>query len=1352
LGKKPRVNCLWRLAFGQASPLISTGNRSGKLELSDLWGFDDYPEAVAEQINALWAQERLRPKPALWKALVQLTKGLVKSALALNLLGAIMQLCAPLLLNQIIKAVEWRHGQCDGDRSELGWQSYLCDQGAGYGLVACLAVCNAIKAFSSGWGQLMLMRVAIKVRGGLLGVIFQKALRLSPVGMSQTGAGVINNLAANDAEQLLQSTPILGQLIGAPLLLVGSLVGLAMAVGPSFLGGFAAMILVLCSCLTVLSKFMKLKTKQLKLSDGRIGLTNEMLAGIRIVKAYGWEAPLEQEVMKVRSSETGLLALQQLLIAVLVVVIQCAPAVLGVVTFSIYAASGNEMTPSTIFTALALLNVIRVPMAFAPFAFFTLLKILVSVRRVQGLLEADESDGVLALTDGASSPPAGPIALCKEDGNAIVPVVLPSLIIKNAEFGYPLADKTVVDGKGKGKGKGKGTGKGKGCGCFGRKKRQIKGQDDAEDEQKEEEVDPASLIEIKREGGKVLKVRRALTVEHLEPMVGGLTMVVGPVGSGKSSLLAAWLGEAAVLQGSSCSAAGQLAYASQQPWIMNATLEQNVKFAAQRQDDDDKYYQKVLNACSIVEDLKAMPAGDQTEIGERGINLSGGQRARVSVARAIYSSKRVYLFDDPLSAVDAHVAKHLFEQVFGPEGLLAGSTRVLVTHQVQFLHKADQIVVIEGGRITAMGTYASLNAAGSLNGLGSWAEGQSGDAATQQADMGAAIEAAKPTAPLPVDKSRGSLITVESKSVGVVRGQTYREFIMKGWGLDLLCVILFAFSMVCGMRLATDFWLAMWTDPSRSFGLSLGEQIGIYVGLLCGFAIVTYLRAVTLNCFALVRMCRRTYKRLLRSVFGSPVRFFDVTPIGQVLNRFTADMDIIDNQISNVMGQWVGCCEGILVIFIGTCINDPLVLVSSVPCLFVFILVTNHARIANRDVQRLEALTKTPIFNCISETLNGLSTVRAYGYQRVISASMFTAVDSNQGCCWLKALVQSWLTLRLELTSILVGSTCALVPQLPFRFDHASASFLGLALVYSLDLSIYVQAAVKGLTDLEQKFTSVERVFEYCALPQEAAAVLPKDAELAKVHGAWPVSGSLEFSDVTMRYRPELEPALNGLSFSIEAGKKLGVVGRTGSGKSSVIVSLLRLTEIEAGQVRIDGQDLKGVGLRTLRRSIAMIPQEPVLFGKTTLRYNLDPLGEHSEEALEQVLKEVRMDDREVLSDGLRTELQEGGNSFSVGQRQLLCMARAVLRKSKIVLLDEATASVDNVTDEAIQQTIRKVFASSTVLCIAHRIRTIIDSDMVLVMGQGRCIEIGTPKELLATKSSSFRSLAIESKIEVPEE
>jgi len=477
------------------------------------------------------------------------------------------------------------------------------------------------------------------------------------------------------------------------------------------------------------------------------------------------------------------------------------------------------------------------------------------------------------------------------------------------------------------------------------------------------------------------------------------------------------------------------------------------------------------------------------------------------------------------------------------------------------------------------------------------------------------------------------------------------------------------------------------------------------------------------------------------------VVFFDLTPTGRLLNRFTSDMEVLDNQFSRLLGQFLGCLETFAAIALGIVILNPVIILVIFPVCAGYCAIVAQYRFASRDGQRLEAITKTPIFNRISETLAGLPTVRSFGYEDYLRESSCEEIDRNQACNLLKVQCATWLALRLEFLSLLITTSCAVIPLLPLNFQNSNAAFVGVALTYSLDMSRYIQAIAKSVSDMEQKFTSIERIFEYCAVPQEAASILPADSALPK---DWPPRGAIEYRDVTMRYRPELEPALRGLNFAVSAGEKLGVVGRTGSGKSSIIVTLLRLTEVESGTVLVDGQDVRQMGLHTLRQRLAMIPQEPVLFGKTTLRRNLDPFGEHADSVVMEALAKVQMDSKESVPDGLDTEVQEGGAPFSVGQRQLLCLARAVLRRSRIILLDEATASVDNETDTLIQRTVRETFQESTVLCIAHRIRTIMDSDKILVMGAGVCQEFGAPQELLATKGSQFRALAEESNILVP--
>jgi len=1078
--------------------------------------------------------------------------------------------------------------------------------------------------------------------------------------------------------------------------------------------------------------------------------------------------------------------------SVLGAVMSASPVVLALTTFSAYVAAGNELSASKIFTAVSVLNLLRFPIALIPFGGDMIMKILISLERLQFMLEAEEADtadgaveattresgGKLAVKDAAESPTSVGKEAVPSRKEAEVGLVAST--ISQAEFGYPFQDKEQT-GKGKGKGKRK-----MGLGCFGcltkgsGKKGKGNGEgkengDGSDKEKPEAEDEDDSIVELKR-GGEVIKFKRVLSVDHIDIPRGSLTMVVGPVGSGKSSLLAALLREADAIKGASVFLPGPVAYAAQVPWIMNATLKVNVECGSQF--IEEGRYSKIIQACCLEDDLELLPGGDSAEIGERGVNLSGGQRARVALARACYAQAEVYLLDDPLAAVDAHVGRRLFDDVFGSEGLLSGKTRVLVTHQVQYLPEADHILVLEEGHITASGTFEELSARG----------------LAFEEILGEAHEAAKEEAPkaqkrpnirsvFATTKSKssvGSLTTTEEKDVGAVKFKTYKDYFIKGWGLGFTILAFILFLVVLVMKLVTDFWLAYWTAEVDPFGW---DQVACILFYCCiCFLYSSFVWARSLLCVAIgaIRACRRIYQLLLRAVFACPTIFFDTTPTGRILNRFTGDIDKLDNSIARSVLQLANCTESVLTGLIGMLVVNPLVLVAILPCAALYLALLSHYRPSSRDVQRLEAITKTPIFNRISETLGGLQTIRAFGMQSQCVDRFLREVVVSQACSRMKVRCTTWLALRLELISLGVASTTAILPVLPIPIANSNPALVGLALTYCLEFSRYIQALTKFSAEFEQQFTSPERIFEYCNLTPEAAAVCPEDASLPR---GWPSKGVIEYKNVTMRYRPELDPALTNLTFSVNAGEKLGIVGRTGSGKSSIIVSLLRLTELAEGQVLIDGVDIGKLGLLTLRQSLSMIPQEPVFFGNMTLRRNLDPFNEYSEDVINEALMRCMLlaspeppssvnpssmadppslpkragtsgfgSKRTIssLPDGLDTVVIEGGASFSVGERQLLCLARAVLRNSRIVLLDEATASVDNDTDAVIQQTIRDTFNESTVLCIAHRIRTILDSDKVLVMGEGACQEIGPPQELLATGTSLLRALAIESNIDVP--
>eukprot|EP00746_Dinoflagellata_sp_MGD_P011278 gnl/MRDRNA2_/MRDRNA2_123593_c0_seq1.p1 gnl/MRDRNA2_/MRDRNA2_123593_c0~~gnl/MRDRNA2_/MRDRNA2_123593_c0_seq1.p1 ORF type:complete len:953 (+),score=230.34 gnl/MRDRNA2_/MRDRNA2_123593_c0_seq1:187-2859(+) len=865
---------------------------------------------------------------------------------------------------------------------------------------------------------------------------------------------------------------------------------------------------------------------------------------------------------------------------------------------------------------------------------------------------------------------------------------------------------------------------------------------------------------------KEVKLTHVLKTIDFVAESGKLTAIVGPVGCGKTTLLQALLGEAEVLKGN-VTLKGKVAYVAQQAFILNTTLRQNITFAqnASSIDKDAAYkakYERVLEECCLLDDLQILPGGDMTEIGEKGVNLSGGQKQRVSLARAVLSDSDIYLLDDPLSAVDAHVGKSLFNLIH--DGYLKGKTRILVTHQSQYLPKCDSIYVMEDGCIKASGTYQELLAKNLIQ----QEKDDEGDVtdATKQSDVQLKVPGARKSmvsASIPdvlkvPDKRKsvnpvaktpkaaqldGKLTENEFKEEGEVKWPVVKKFLAASGALPLLCLCV----GLCGesiAKLVCDSWLAVYST-GEGYGMdNVNEKpveffIGIYLVTGIAQSIFVYIRTLTLLGFVCYNASKRLHKETLEAVLRAPTSFFDTTPLGRILNRFTRDIEALDAQLPQNVQQLLGCASITVGTVVFVIVAHPWVAVAMVPLAVFYWRLAAFFRMSPRETQRIESITRSPIFAQFSETLNGLSTVRAFGIQNLMQRIMNGHVDTNNGVYFIQQALGQWLSLRLDFIGVTIAGLSGLVPVIQVSQGQAvNAGFSGLAGAYALELSTFLKHLTKMVSETEQKFNSVERLTEYIDdLVPEAQWTCLEDS---KLDPQWPATGGLKFADVTMSYRKSLEPALRGVSFEIAGGQKVGVCGRTGSGKSSLMNALLRLVEYN-GSIFLDGVDIANVGLHTLRHRISLIPQDPVLFA-ASVRENLDPIeAAEGDEALKQALQHVNLHEEVERLGGLGYTVSDGGSNFSVGQRQLLCLARAVLRKSRLILLDEATASVDHDTDALIQGAIRREFAGSTVLTIAHRLNTILDSDCIIVMSDGIVAESGSVQTLCKDTNSMFSKL-----------
>ncbi|KAI3434886.1 hypothetical protein D9Q98_002940 [Chlorella vulgaris] len=1381
---------LSRLCFTYVGGLIQLGYHK-TLDQADLW--DVAAADAAQPVSDSFSWHLAGAEGVLWRAMWRthgrkfVTAGLVKLA------HDCIMFAGPFLLELLLK-----HLQAGGS----AW--------VGLGLAAALAGSSVLETLTVNLYFHQLFRICLHLKVALVDMLYRKSLRVSSAAKGELGAGTIVNLQSNDASKLWSIPQYLHMIWSGPfqILVVMGLLVRVIHLLPALAG------LAVCVALIPLSTLVgrqlgRIRRRLVGYTDARVKLCTEVITGIKAIKLYAWEQPYVERITKLREEELREIRKATLLSTVNNLVFGGGPILISLAAFMTYSALGHPLTASVAFPALSLFNLLRFPVMMFPQQIMNLINGKVALDRIQAFLLAEEMD---------QAPPQPPARTNQ-----------PAIEVVAGSFAW-------------------------------------------------------------QKGAEPQLRNVSLSVPR-----GALVIVVGSVGAGKSSLLSAMLGEMVAVSGT-VAVRGSTAFTQQDPWIQNATLRDNILMGAPL---EDQRYQAVLEACALQPDLDMLPAGDQTEIGEKGVNLSGGQRHRVALARACYASSDVYLLDDPLSAVDAHVGRHIFDRCIC--GLLGQVTRVLVTHQLQYLPAADRVVVLRDGLLAEQGSYEELVArgvdfhqfqgeaaeapprevegalavpphgaqhpggegdsaeehegqllgggsgtAGAAARLGSSTrdsaielmvqsrvqgqEGPAGRAAAGQgladaiaatADAGAHVCAAvesgavfsevplfepaagsespphagaadaaaaaaadadvsvtvqvaaangsskyqkqhasaahtdghqsaqpaggSPAAAPAAAISGAKLTKAEERAVGRVDRAVYASYFRswsRAWLIPLAVLTLVLTER--GLQAGQNWWLSVWSEATATAaaedppaGINTTFYMLLYFGLGFTSLVFQVVKAVMLVLGA-VNAARVLQQRLLACVVRLPMSFFDSQPTGRLLNRFTKDTEAVDVALQGSVSSFINCAISVLWSLVVVVAVSPGILAAIFPLsLSYYFIQTRYIR-SSREIKRLDSLAMSPIFGHFGETLQGLVTVRAFRQQAAFEQRNLRLMDESNRAYWPAQCINRWLSVRLELLGIsVVFGTAILVAGAAPR----NAGLAGLALTSALNLTGLMNWMVRQTTELEVNMNSVERMLEYTALQPEAPAIIEGRRPLP----GWPQHGSIEVQQLVVRYRPELDPVLKGLTFTVRGREKVGVAGRTGCGKSTLMMTLYRLVEPTSGRIVIDGLDTSSIGLFDLRSKLALVPQDPVVFSGS-IRSNLDPFGDAGgDERIWGALTQAGLAEAvRSLPGGLDAPVAEGGGNLSVGQRQLLCMARALLRAARILVLDEATSNVDTATDSLIQTTIASAFADCTVLTIAHRLHTIMDSDRILVLHEGQVQEYDTPSNLLAKPDSSFRGMVEE--------
>uniref|UniRef100_T1J568 Multidrug resistance-associated protein 5 n=1 Tax=Strigamia maritima TaxID=126957 RepID=T1J568_STRMM len=1114
--------------------------------------------------------------------------------------------------------------------------------------------CVRVIMFAAMWS--INYRTALRLRSACLALVFHKVLRLRNLGDKSIGEFI--NLFANDGARIFDFVTYGPLIIGGPVVAVGGVIFIGWLLGLPALAGMATFILFYPFQYLISRLTGYFRRKTILVTDERVRFMNEMLNSIKLIKLYAWEKPFTQKISDIRNKERKLLEKSAYVQSVSIAMAPTVPIIAAIVTFLAHVGAGNNLTAAEAFTVMTVMCMLNFAFRVVP---------IYANQIVNGRIAFQRFQSVLLMEDNVSfvvEPANKDEAVC----------------ITNGTFAW---DTNFTQKKEK-------------------KKRKNKSDKLHEKLMKNNNVNGEEQISLANEEEVPLTTPKIIYNLHDINLVlkkRQLIGVCGAVGAGKSSLLSAILGQMRLIKGQ-VALQGSCAYVTQQAWLLNATLQENVLFEELL---DNKSYYEALTCCCLIADIESLPAGDQTEIGERGINLSGGQKQRVSLARAVYSDRDVYLLDDPLSAVDAHVGQHIFTQCI--QGVLKDKSVILVTHQLQYLSSCDYVIFMKDGGIAEHGTHEAL-----MNTKRSeYANLIHTFLAEEDSPLASDLELSIPNIPKTktrkrpisptkpsnenkeIDIKAGKLITEEKIERGNIAFATYQEYMKAGGGYFISLIVLLTFAVNIGTTAFSSWWLSRWINEG-------GGGTEIY-------------NAKTNTTEKSVNITDNPNLEMYQSVYGD------------VRLPFTAEIFL--------QNLWVTIFSLLFVSLVFPYFLIPLVGLSAI---FFFLYSMFHVSI--RELKRIENVSRSPVYGHVTSTMQGLSTIHAYGKEKEFIDKFVLCMDNNTGPFYLFNCGMRWLALRLDLLVVSITLCTGLFVVL--SHNQVPAAYAGLALAYAAQLSGLFQYTVRLSTETEARFTSVER---FSKLNKNLITERPSINESYRTPSDWPSKGLIEFEDVCLRYRPELPLVLKRLNFVIEPNEKIGIVGRTGSGKSSLGVALFQLTELASGHIFIDNLDIGKLGLEELRSRMSLIPQDPILF-IGTVRYNLDPFNLYADEEIWSALEKTYMKEKIVnLLGGLSAPVVENGENFSVGERQLLCMARALLRKSKILLLDEATASIDTETDSLIQITIREAFEECTILTIAHRLPTVLNCNRVIVMQDGEIIEMNKPSVLLATPNSLFAGM-----------